>query len=404
MESDVIDDDKSINGNDENDSDIIRECEQELNEILMEGKSYDVSELENSHMDCGSEKRLEKRKEREEDDAFSEDGFVTIVRRKAKRYLRSDSIEQSQTTHGTISEEIGNIYEVCITSSKELPKQMAMAKLLRNENIYNITRIKYKSPFKVLIRFDSDSDADKLINCQKFRELEYKCQKTFDSSMCYGLIRGVDLEFSEKDILDVLKSEVNILAIRRLKRLDLEGKWVDSETMRICFQGTELPQYVTAYECYFNVDRYVFPVTQCSGCWEFGHNIKFCPKKKMLCPKCGSKDHINCEIKTFRCLNCKGLHFVLDKTCPMYRKEKEVRELMSRENIPYRQALQMVNDVKKQVIKKINLTENKKIYNSQDIERRDTQACNDAKGRSYSQVLTTNQTGKIDTTPTEEWQ
>ncbi|XP_060808332.1 uncharacterized protein LOC132903634 [Amyelois transitella] len=328
-----MDDDNSVDESDKSDSDIIKECEIQMNQIL-DSRLEKFSELEKNEI------RLEKRKKCD-DDTNSEEGFVEVSRRK-KRLLRSFS-NNIAGGNLTRSDEITK-FEVCITSKKELPKQMALAKLLRNENICNVNRIKYKSPFKVFICFEKDTDATKLIENENFKKLEYNCRKTLESNIVYGIIRGVDLEFSEEEIFGILRSDIKILAVKRLKRLDYSGKWVESESVRICFEGKSLPIYVTAFDCNFNVENYIFPVTQCSGCWKFGHMIKVCPIKKILCPKCGSTEHNNCDLKTFKCLNCKGLHLVLDRSCPIYRKEKEIRLVMSKDNVPYKIALELVMD------------------------------------------------------------
>jgi hypothetical protein len=68
-------------------------------------------------------------------------------------------------------------------------------------------------------------------------------------------------------------------------------------------------------------------------------------QRKSICPKCGG-NHDNCELKTLKCLNCKGSHFVLDKKCPFFLKEKEVRKIMSQEQVTYKKALQLLNDKK----------------------------------------------------------
>lgn len=283
-----------------------------------------------------------KRKEREEES--SEEGFITVIKRKPKRLLMSDTVnlrnELSRKQNDT--EEVTEPFEVCVTSLAALPKQMALAKLLRSEHIQNITRIRYKSPYKVLIRFETDQEAEKLINCQKFRELDYRCQKTSVNTLVYGIVRGVDLELHDKEIMEILECNAKIISVKRLDRMEDGGKWIKSETVRICFEEATLPSYVYAYGCRFKVESYVFPVNQCSGCWKFGHLLKFCPIKKKLCPKCGSAEHSNCEVNEYKCLNCKGSHMVLDKSCPVFLKEKTIRNIMCKENLTYRKALQNV--------------------------------------------------------------
>lgn len=58
----------------------------------------------------------------------------------------------------------------------------------------------------------------------------------------------------------------------------------------------------------------------------------------VICPKCGNK-HTNCQIKVYKCVNCSGNHMALSKNCPIYKKEKRIRELMSEFNCTYQKAL-----------------------------------------------------------------
>lgn len=300
------------------------------------------------NLDIFSSRVIEKRKEREDPEEDSSiDGFTTILRRKSKRLIRSNSgdpkISVSHDLEILENAEEEN-YEISVTSLKILPKQMAMAKLLRSENIHNISRIKYKSPFKIFIQFRNKDDAEKLLKCKKFEELDYRCQETYNASKSFGFIRGVDLDFGEEEILAEIKSDKKIISIKRLRRVNDKGKWVDSESVRICFGDLILPDYVFAYGLRFKVEPFIFPVTQCGGCWKFGHMTKFCPTKKVLCPKCGSTDHNNCTIKEFKCLNCKGPHLVLDKSCPIFRREREIRTTMSQSHVTYKKALEMIRN------------------------------------------------------------
>ncbi|XP_022825059.1 uncharacterized protein LOC111355417 [Spodoptera litura] len=309
------------------DSDLLNKCEQQLKEL---GEDMGISESGKSTM--GEIRLAEKRKEREDD-------FITVNRR-SKHFVRSDSLEIREITHRE-SDEVTDISnnEVCITSLENLPKPIAMAKLLRSENIKNILKVKYKGYNKVLILCQRKEDARKLLNCEKLKDMGLRCQLTQDMSVSYAVVKGIDLELSEEELMSIFNSNVEILSVKRLKRLNIEGKWVDCESVRICFKSQRLPEYIYAYDCRFAVEAYVFPVTQCSGCWQFGHIVKYCPSKTILCPKCGGK-HENCETKDFKCLNCKGNHFVLDKTCPAFVKEKTIRKIMSEEQITYRRALQ----------------------------------------------------------------
>ncbi|KAF9406743.1 hypothetical protein HW555_012984, partial [Spodoptera exigua] len=307
-------------GEDLSDEEILQKCEQQLNEM----RNTEVN--------------------RESGNEINE-----VIRRKPKRFIRSDSVDvnngKEKDKEGTYMQIVN--HEVCITSVETLPKPIAMAKLLRSENITDILKIKYKSMYKVLIQFQRKDDATKLTECKKFKDMGLRCQLVQDMSTSFGIVKGIDLELSEEELINIFNADVEVLTVKRLKRLQSEGNWIDCESVRVSFKGNALPQYIYAYGCRFNVEPYVFPVTQCSGCWQFGHIIKYCPTKKVLCPKCGG-NHENCTIKDFKCLNCKGNHFVLDKTCPVFLKEKTIRIIMSQKQVTYRRALQLFLENKKE--------------------------------------------------------
>lgn len=349
---------ENSSGADLSDSEIIQRCEEQLVEMEVEVRGTEKRA-------DGIIKSVEKRKEREGDS--SEDDFITVNRRRPKRLLRSESME---TRNGNGMEtnvvKVIDNHEVCITSQENLPKPIAMAKLLSSENIKNILRIKYKSSYKALIQFQRREDAERLLNCQKLKDMGLRCQLTQEMTISYGIVKGIDLELKEDEIKNILKSNAEVLSIKRLKRLSSEGKWIDCESIRISFKGNVLPQYVYAYDCRFIVEAFIFPVTQCSGCWQFGHIIKYCPSKKRCCPKCGGK-HDNCSLEEYTCLNCKGNHFVLDKRCPMYLKEKTIRKIMSEEQLTYKKALQRFMEKKQEVNNKDTMETSKQIANTQSI-------------------------------------
>lgn len=284
----------------------------------------------------GPEKRIRRESEENEDDEF------IVIRRNAKRLNRSNSknkesehsldkeIEQNGRTEHTEEK-----YEICMTSKEVLPKQMGLAKLLRNANIGGIIEVKYKNPYKVILQFNKEQEAEKL--CTKMNSLGYRCQSTLQISLSYGIVKNVDLGVEEEELKKEFKSDYEIISVKRMKRYS-EDKWVDSETVRLCFKGSILPSHVYSYGCRFKVEPYVFPVTQCSGCWRFGHLIRQCPSKKIICPKCGGQ-HNNCETTQYYCINCKGEHMALNKNCPVFLKEKQIRILMSQRNCTYKKAL-----------------------------------------------------------------
>ncbi|CAH2090525.1 unnamed protein product [Euphydryas editha] len=294
------------------------------------------------------ERLTEKRQRNNSNESEDDEDFIT-VRRNNKKLARSYSKVSDKDNQNTKNVNNSITFEVCLTSTQTLPKQIALAKLLNAENIKEVLRIKYKGPYKVLVKFEKKEEADKLLNCKKIKEMGCKCQMTDEMSFSYGIVKYIDIDLKEEEIREIFQCQNKIVSVKRLKRLTGDGQWVDSETIRMCFQSSTLPPYIHGYGCRFKVEPYTFPVTQCSGCWKYGHLVRFCPTKKIMCPKCGN-DHANCETTKFTCLNCNGNHMALDKSCPVFTKEKEIRKIMSTENCSYRKAFEKFEDKKRTFI------------------------------------------------------
>lgn len=265
---------------------------------------------------------------------ISQDEVWTTVNRRGKRYARGSEI------HDTIRIAEDRI-EVCVSSTNVLPKQFKLAKTLKSENIGDITRIKYVNPHKVLIVFSNEDSCDRLMNSQYFKKEGYKCQRTLETIQSYGVVKYIDLDLSEEEIVEGLESDIQIIGVKRLKRRSsLDSRWEPSEAVRICFMGSSLPSYINIFNTRAEVTPYKYPVTQCARCWRFGHILKLCPSNKVICPKC-SKNHPNCDSVDYKCNNCSGNHMTLAKTCPVYIKEKTIRDLMAEFNCTYKRALTM---------------------------------------------------------------
>lgn len=291
--------------------------------------------------------RPDKRSRNEVSDKEDENGFVT-VRKQTKRLARSYSQSANKPE---------NLYEISMTSKEPLPKQIGLAKFMRSLNIPNIIKIKYKNPYKVLIQLNTRFEAEKLLNSEKIKEMGYRCQSTHENNLSYGIVKQVELEVSEQEIQEAFKCDAELISVKRLKRQTDKGDWTDSETVRLCFNSETLPPYVYGYGCRFKIEPYIFPVTQCSKCWKFGHYIRNCPTNKTVCPKCGG-NHVNCDTHIYKCINCKGPHMSLDKSCSVFVKEKEIRYIMSRKNYTYRKALEHYLEIERNKHSQINLQTN----------------------------------------------
>lgn len=233
--------------------------------------------------------------------------------------------------------------EVAMTSTEKLPKQFGLARLLKEENIPDIVSVKYINLNKAIISFDKAESAAILVSNKNISEKGLRCYCTQEINKTFGVIKDVDLEMSEKEILSSLKCDQTIMSVKRLNRRNtMSGAWEPSESVRLCFDCPSLPEYVYTSDIRIKVVPYKFPVTQCSRCWRFGHSMRICPSLKAVCPKC-TGNHENCETTSFKCVNCSGNHMALSRLCPSFIKEKKVREMMSELNCTYNKAVATYN-------------------------------------------------------------
>lgn len=265
--------------------------------------------------------------------------------KRGREVLTSDSEEKRKKIERKIkriqeNSKSDNIkLQVYISHKDPLPKQFALARLFKENNIINIQQIKYLNAFKIRLEFEDEPGMNQLLNCEALINREWKMYKAMEVSHCYGLIKNVDLDTKEEEIKNNITCPEpgELISLKRLDRRDGNGGWCPSEAIRLCFKGDFLPQFVYIFGIKIKVESYVHPVTQCSRCWKMGHSRSKCSSKKIVCPKCGN-NHANCESKAYRCVNCGGGHMALSKTCPLYTKEKRLRELMAEFNCTYRKA------------------------------------------------------------------
>lgn len=292
--------------------------DQVLNEDITIEVYEDEMEVRTNNDD--SSKGAKKRHREEEQD----DDWISVQNRKERR-----------------REERG-LVEIRVTSKEPFPKQFALAKLFKNQNICDIHRVKYVNPYKIIVEVNGERSAELLSTCEHLLEMGWRFQRPLEVGLSYGVIKHIELDLSEDELLKSITGVTEVVNVKRLKRRHHEGEggWVNCESVRVGFRGSSLPSYVFIYDLKVNVEPYVFPVTQCSRCWRFGHTIKMCPSKRVFCPKCGGK-HDNCSSNIYKCINCTKNHMSLSRDCPVYIKERKIRNIMAEFNVSYRKAVTM---------------------------------------------------------------
>ncbi|KAJ0178583.1 hypothetical protein K1T71_001631 [Dendrolimus kikuchii] len=309
----------------------------------------DITHLEDNSLSSGDSYTPKRKKVKEHE---SLEQWTTVTRRGKKIRGKDEAIQYN------LEEEI----KISVTASKDrLPKQFTLARLLDANSICGVKRIKYIGPFKMHIIFDDRNQADTFMKHKILTDMDWRCQDTSEVNISYGIIKDIETDQSLEQILNNIYSDYEIVSAKRLNRRQQEGEistddsngWIPSETIRLGFKSSSLPRYIKLFNTNISVDKYIFPVTQCSKCWKFGHTSLKCGAHKITCSKC-AQNHPDCETNSYVCVNCCQNHRAVDKNCPVYKKEKTIRELMSEFNCTYQKALLLFVPVSPAPLRPIN--------------------------------------------------
>ncbi|KAF9418425.1 hypothetical protein HW555_004713 [Spodoptera exigua] len=298
------------------------------NEIYEQDMKEEQQYLEENTQEVGEncDERRPSKRDREDED---EDGWTEVGRNKGKKCK-------------------GEKIEIYISCNEKMPKQFALAKFFKNEGILDIDKIKYINPYKIRVEMRNEDSMMLLEKSKEITNRGWRVQKAMEVNLSYGVIRDVDIDLTEKEMLERIEcaEPAQLVAVHRLMRRTSEGEgWKPSESARLCFKGSFRPAYIFVDGLRIRVEQYIFPVTQCSRCWKLGHTIQKCTSVKVICPKC-TGNHGNCDTTSFKCTNCGGQHMALVRSCPAFLKEKRLRELMAEFNCTYRRAMTMYVPVK----------------------------------------------------------
>lgn len=160
-----------------------------------------------------------------------------------------------------------------------------------------------------------------------------------------GVIRNVDLNITDDELIQAIDSPVKVLDIRRMSKRVLNGHSWSSFHYKTCvltFDSQNLPEYVSIYGMRCQVRPYVASVRQCFNCLRYDHISSQC-RSQRRCKNCGDNHSAEeCSNPNPFCVHCKGNHNSMDKKCPEYEKQKQIKKTSAELNIPYTEAKNLV--------------------------------------------------------------
>ena len=160
------------------------------------------------------------------------------------------------------------------------------------------------------------SSLDTLLQVTQLGKWDVICSLPNQDKFCYGVVAPIDLESN----LDALSKRVRVqgsatfVKMERLTR-SVNGVRQPSTSLRLVFEGSELPKNIKIGYHSYSVRKYTFPPLQCFHCQRFGHSAQGCnsPRRCLLCA--GSHHFSDCQSSTRRCANCGGEHKANSPSC-----------------------------------------------------------------------------------------
>ncbi|KAL1447325.1 hypothetical protein WDU94_005621 [Cyamophila willieti] len=211
------------------------------------------------------------------------------------------------------------------------------------KEVYHVVRLNRS---KLLVTCSSAKTANEIVKAQKIRDI-YDPFIPYNYVNRVGIIRDVDDEFDDEQLREAIDAkQFNVVSVQRLNRRVVEEnevKYVKSRSIKIVFEGKEIPSHVYLYYCRIECEPFIQKVVQCYNCLKFGHTTKFC-RNKSLCKKCfvvPGENH-TCMSSQVKCVNCDGLHTPRDDSCPEFARQKNIKMLMSTRCMLFHEAAQVV--------------------------------------------------------------
>ena len=199
----------------------------------------------------------------------------------------------------------------------------------------------------LLVEVEKPKYAENLLKLNQFFQIPAKCSPHISLSTSRGIIRCPDLAgVTEAEIVQELAKQ-NVTGARRIT-VFRDGVKRETNTIVLTFNSAILPKTLKIGYLSVGVELYVPNPLQCYTCYKFGHHERKCRKSpsETLCKHCGelanTHDPSNCSNK-IKCINCGGDHVATSRSCPVWKREKEIVTIKYRESLSFPEARKIVD-------------------------------------------------------------
>ena len=184
----------------------------------------------------------------------------------------------------------------------------------------------------LLVEGESRRQAENILKIKTFFTRAYPHEML---NISKGVIKSRELALAtEAEIVSALGKE-GVTNIRRISIRKGEQR-IRANTYILIFNKPQTPKEVKIDYCLERVE-YVPPPLRCFKCQKYGHLREAC-RRPHTCTKCYEKDPDHVEEESFKeitCANIRQDHPAYERSCVVYKREKEIIEVKHKKNVSF---------------------------------------------------------------------
>lgn len=203
--------------------------------------------------------------------------------------------------------------------------------LKANKVLKSCTGLIYVKPvgkFMLKAVFSNKQDANAfLLGKSLLSKQEWQAKIPYNHIESQGIIKA-HKDISEEDLLTNLKTDCEVIGVKRFLRKVPDGSLIPTPTVLLTFLSSSRPEHVKYDYIRLDVKEYIQPVRQCFVCYKFGHSRGSC-RSQQICSICsGNHFFKDCKNKdNINCINCNGSHIAISNSCPIKAaKNQEIKD------------------------------------------------------------------------------
>lgn len=165
---------------------------------------------------------------------------------------------------------------IIITEKRDI-NVYKLSKDLKTIGITNVMEIDQINKRKARISFNYWYDANKMIENDCLVQKEYSSFIPEMFVYTVGVVRGIPLDISIKDITDNHECSLALVKVERITRWVNESQTTeDTESVKLTFRAKTIPDKIKIFNINSKIDYFVPNPIFCTKCHNYGHKFKFC--------------------------------------------------------------------------------------------------------------------------------